>query len=225
MRFALHGMGCPLEFLVLLAPSCRPVAISVSTGLLPPHAQSCIPIYGRGGDNRDPRERTADAEQQQGGKDAPEPVVPRRPAGQRQAPVQVLEKPRKLQTLLAPCLAVLVAIPACPAAAADVVAAAICMDEAAGSPPAVGCQLAAEPIWAGGRQPGQHAAGSGYHSHTLRPPAEPGCASHMRPCCSWLASAGAAAPRQEMCHVHAQFVFKLGSGTGVFLLGENCGHF
>jgi E3 ubiquitin-protein ligase RNF5 len=50
--------------------------------------KSCIPIYGRGGDNTDPRKRTAAAEQLADAKDVAEEAVPRRPAGHRPAPVQ-----------------------------------------------------------------------------------------------------------------------------------------
>ena len=48
-----------------------------------------VPIYGRGGDNTDPRTRTSAAEAAEA-KNAEEPgPVPRRPAGQRPVPVQV----------------------------------------------------------------------------------------------------------------------------------------
>lgn len=50
--------------------------------------QNCIPIYGRGGDNADPRKKMGGAEQPADSKDAGD-AVPRRPAGQRPAPVQV----------------------------------------------------------------------------------------------------------------------------------------
>jgi hypothetical protein len=50
-------------------------------------AQNCIPIYGRGGDNADPRKKMGGSEQLADSKDAGE-AVPRRPAGQRPAPVQ-----------------------------------------------------------------------------------------------------------------------------------------
>lgn len=51
--------------------------------------QSCIPIYGRGGDNSDPRKKTGAVEEPLDGKDAGD-AVPRRPSGQRPAPVQVI---------------------------------------------------------------------------------------------------------------------------------------
>jgi E3 ubiquitin-protein ligase RNF5 len=49
--------------------------------------KNCIPIYGRGGDNADPRKKMGGAEQPADSKDASD-AVPRRPAGQRPAPVQ-----------------------------------------------------------------------------------------------------------------------------------------
>lgn len=48
--------------------------------------KSCIPIYGRGGDNKDPRKKMKLQEQLEQ-KEAEE-AVPRRPAGQRPEPVQ-----------------------------------------------------------------------------------------------------------------------------------------
>mmetsp|Transcript_13061 Transcript_13061/g.39568 ORF Transcript_13061/g.39568 Transcript_13061/m.39568 type:complete len:207 (-) Transcript_13061:664-1284(-) len=51
--------------------------------------KGCIPIYGRGGDNRDPRQQLDRAPEE--AKDAPggaPPPVPNRPAGQRPLPVQ-----------------------------------------------------------------------------------------------------------------------------------------
>ena len=49
-------------------------------------ALKVIPIYGRGGDNTDPRQKAQSLGNKEEDKDGP---VPRRPAGQRIAPVLV----------------------------------------------------------------------------------------------------------------------------------------
>lgn len=49
-------------------------------------ALKVIPIYGRGGDNTDPRQKAQSLGNKEKDKDGP---VPRRPAGQRIAPVLV----------------------------------------------------------------------------------------------------------------------------------------
>lgn len=65
-----------------------------------------VPIYGRGGDNTDPRSRIS-ATETADGKEADD-LVPARPAGQRAVPVQVcpssnhysLELPNQMSTLV-----------------------------------------------------------------------------------------------------------------------------
>ncbi len=74
---AVHALSaCPMHHLVLLL-------LSRALESLPARMQ-VIPIYGRGGDNSDPRQVSLPAkpEDQNG-------PVPNRPPGQRMAPVQV----------------------------------------------------------------------------------------------------------------------------------------
>lgn len=52
-----------------------------------------IPIYGRGGDNTDPRKKTCVSPEEE----EAEGPVPRRPAGQRPIPIQVNPETEKKQ--------------------------------------------------------------------------------------------------------------------------------
>ena len=88
--FSPYTWGTGNIYLLLFTYNCpirRPAALLRVLVTALPLPFQIIPIYGRGGDNTDPRSRTSETEADDL-KDADYPV-PDRPAGQRSVPVQV----------------------------------------------------------------------------------------------------------------------------------------